>query len=316
VDVADYQIAHLNLASSDLNYALKSNFPFYTEQFSPLSEIPNVRPPDATGESSETQEAVKPKLNVGASQGRRYSKGLERPGFIHPSPEPLIASMDKQKLMKEEIRQLVNLAVTNIEPIQASAESKEIDERGLEAGLSYIGMELQFGERQIGEIWSEYEGSTSYPTINYPENYSLKDDADRRREAKELNELKDNVPSPTYQKEIVKQIATITVGPKVPLDELKKIHSEIDGAANVATDPKTIKEDHEAGFVSTATASKLRGYDEKEAAAAKTDHAERLARIKAAQQDATARGVDDEGMNPDASKDEKKDKPVRGEQNG
>ena len=30
-DVADYQIALMNLSSSDIAYALKSNFPFYTQ---------------------------------------------------------------------------------------------------------------------------------------------------------------------------------------------------------------------------------------------------------------------------------------------
>ena len=31
-DVVNHQIALLNLGSSDVNYALKSNFPFYIEQ--------------------------------------------------------------------------------------------------------------------------------------------------------------------------------------------------------------------------------------------------------------------------------------------
>ena len=31
-DVVNHQIALLNLVSSDVNYALKSNFPFYIEQ--------------------------------------------------------------------------------------------------------------------------------------------------------------------------------------------------------------------------------------------------------------------------------------------
>ena len=45
-DIADYQISLLNLASSDVNYALKSNFPFYVAQFNPVAELPTLRPPE------------------------------------------------------------------------------------------------------------------------------------------------------------------------------------------------------------------------------------------------------------------------------
>ena len=85
--------------------------------------------------------------------------------------------------MIQEIRQLINLADTKIDPTRASAESKKMDMGGLEAGLSYIGLELEYGERQIQEIWSMYENSKNIATINYPERYDLRSDADRREEA-------------------------------------------------------------------------------------------------------------------------------------
>jgi hypothetical protein len=43
-DIADYQIALMNLESSDINYMLKSNFPFYVEQYDPRAEMNFGRP--------------------------------------------------------------------------------------------------------------------------------------------------------------------------------------------------------------------------------------------------------------------------------
>ena len=165
-DISDYQVALLNLASSDMNYALRSNFPFYTEQFNPNSEFGYGRPAippkvdlhdtnilniRKAGEAESAAEAKPREINIGSAQGRRYQKDLERPGFIHPSPEPLLASMQKQEKLQREIRQLVNLNLSNIEPKRASAESKQEDAKGLEAGLSYIGMELEYTERKIAK---------------------------------------------------------------------------------------------------------------------------------------------------------------------
>ncbi len=314
-DVADYQIALLNLASSDMNYSMKSNFPFYTEQQSPQSILPHTRHGGTEGTAAEAQQAKSKAINLGsggAAQGRGYAKGLDRPGFIHPSSEPLMASMEKQQRLIEEIRQLVNLALSNVKPGRASAESKQIDNQGLEAGLSYIGLELQHAEREIAKIWSNYERSSSIAHISYPDNYQLRTDKDRRQEAKELEELKKGTPSKTYKKIISKEIARVTVGHKVTNEEMEAIEQEIEDAVVVDTDPLTVRSDHEAGFVSTATASEIRGYPKGEAKQAAEDHAKRLALIAAAQSKGSAqerlgaRGVPDAGQVNDGA-DEKRD---------
>ncbi len=292
-DVADYQIALLNLASSDMNYSMKSNFPFYTEQQSPHSVLPHTRHGGTEGTATEAQQAKSKSINLGAggaAQGRGYMKGLERPGFIHPSSEPLMASMEKQQRLIEEIRQLVNLALSNVKPGRASAESKQIDNQGLEAGLSYIGLELQHAEREIAKIWSGYERASEVALVSYPDNYQLRTDEDRRREAKELEELKKGTPSKTYKKIISQEIARVTVGHKITNEEMEKINKEIEQAVVVDTDPLTIRSDHEAGFVSTATASEIRGYPKGEAKQAAVDHAKRLATIAAAQSKGSAEG--------------------------
>lgn len=314
IDVADYQIALLQLASSDIHYSWKSNYPFYIEQFDMMAEMSMLRQARASdtatttsggGTSAEAQTAKGQMLDLGTRQGRRYPKGLDAPSFIHPSSEPIIASMQKQDQMKAEIRQLINLALTSVES-RRSAESKQEDSKSLEAGLSNIGLELEFGERKIATIWNAYENYSGTTTVSYPNNYSLKTDKERRGESKELREELPKIPSKTYQREMAKQIVQINMGHKVDNSTLKKMQDEIEISEVVVTDPEIIIQDHEAGFVGTEMASELRGYPKGQAEQAKTDHTDRLARIAAAQSDPQSRGVADQSGANNAGSDEKK----------
>jgi len=303
-DVANHQIALLNLASSDMNYAIKSNFPFYTEQFHAAAAGALALMQDG-GDSESTEPAAKTKeIEVGATKGRAYAKGLDRPKFIHPSSDPLVASMNKQEQIKREVRQLINLSLQNLEPKVQAADSKEQDNKGLEAGLSYIGLELARGEREIAEIWAMYDGSTDYGIISYPKNYSLRTDDDRRAEAKELREEMVKIPSVTYQRTIAKDIVTTLVGHKIGPDTLKKIHAEIDSAIIIDTDPKRIREDHEEGLVGDQMASELLGYPPDEYKVAQEDKQERAKMIALAQSSETYTNEAARG-NPDGSPDPK-----------
>ena len=310
-DVADYQISLLNVASSDMSYTLKCNFPFYTEQFDSRLNSEFLRPGGNENEDNteENSKAAKDHtISVGVASGRRYPKDLDRPGFIHPSAEPLEASMKKQKQLKEEIRQLMSLALSDINPKMASAESKTMDMQGLEAGLSYIGLELENGERRIATFWAMYEGTEQVSTIKYPEKYSLTTDVERRKEAKEIRDSSKGVPSVLYQKQINKQIVRITIGHKVSVEELAKIEAEIDSNAIACIDPDVIAKDIENGLLSIETASKAKGYPDGEPEAAKKEHAERAARIAAAQaKEMGARGVSDLDSEKDSADKEKKD---------
>lgn len=320
-DVADYQIALLQLASSDLNYAIKANFPFYTEQFNPLAEGTHLRPvADNIGTEDDSKYADSKRIKVGATDGRRYPQGLERPGFIHPSSEPIVASMNKQKEMKEDIRELVHLSLANLTPKRESAESKAYDARGLDAGLSHIGFILSQGEEEIAKVWAKYEGGDP-ATIRYPRDYTIRTEAERRTEADELAKLLPTVPSKTYQKNIAKRIAKLLVGQTATIAEMKSIDSEIEASAVIVSDPEVIAIDIENGLVSTELASKIRGYPEGEVEKAKIDHAERAARIALAQSKANQQGVadmqsasgDDKDNTQDASLQDSGGKAVRGE---
>ncbi len=279
-EVAKYQVALLNLSSSDMAYALNANFPFYTEQFEPRAMNEFQRKPGTItgGEAADATAGKTEEVRVGVTRGRRYPKGMERPGFIHPSPEPLKASMEKQEQMKREIRQLVNLAVTNLSPKMASAESKGMDRQGLESGLSYIGLEMENMERKIAEYWAMYE-RTEPATINYPTNYSVKDDEERRKEADDLTKLLPIVPSRTYQKVLCKRIAELTVGRQIDVETLDKIMREVDSSKAMTVDPEVIAKDVELGILDKELAAELKGYPDDTVDKANEEHIERLKRI-------------------------------------
>lgn len=312
-NVANYQIALLNLESSDLLYALRSNFPFYTEQFDPRTESGYLKPPGRTIVEAErttarvVQAAEKvQEVSVGINAGRRYPLGTERPQFIHPSSEPLKVSMEKEEQIKRDIRLLINLSIQNLEPRRSSAPSKIADERSLESGLSYIGLELERAEQQIAWFWSKYEGSDDVATIKYPENYELKTEADKKDETEQLIELIPKIASNIFRKEAMKRIVDLTIANKIPYKTLQAIKNEIDGAPVVYADPKDLTMDLENGLAGLDTVSKARGYPEGEVEKAAKDHAEKLKRIAIAQMPGMgARGIPELASDPKEGKLEK-----------
>jgi len=123
-DVVNHQIALLNLGSSDVNYALKSNFPFYIEQKDARgtgSHLKNAIGEDGTA-STGGQAGADNDIRVGTTQGRTYDLKANPPAFINPSAEPLKASMDLQAKLEDDIRKLIHLAVADTAN-RATAES-------------------------------------------------------------------------------------------------------------------------------------------------------------------------------------------------
>ena len=315
-DVADHQIALLNMESTDVSYAFGANFPFYTEQYAPQEGINHLQAKDPqTGEVKATKQRV-----TGVKHGRRYAKDMERPGFIHPSSEPLKVSMEKEQQLKEDIRQLIGLSVKTLQPGHASAESKGVDNQTLEAGLANIGIELQLGEQRIAQIWAEYQQDKPTEVI-YPTNYTLVTEGQRQERAKNYKDLQGAVPSKVFQKEMSKEIARTLLEGKIPQDKLQKILKEVDSALHMTSNFEEIAKDLEMGLVSEITAADARGYDGKtEVPKARIEHAERAARILLAQTaasgkagnsgggssgDPASRGADDLSADPSAAKKEK-----------
>lgn len=315
-DVCQQQIALLNLGSSDVNYALRSNFPFYIEQKDMRAtgaHLKHAATEDGTSTSG-GQGAADTSIKVGATHGRTYDKGMNPPAFINPSAEPLRASLELQDRLKRDIRELVNLAVSSL-AVRVSAESKAMDNQGLEAGLSYIGLLLESAERQVAEFWAAYEerhlSKREVATIKYPERYSLKSDADRIKEAQELQKLMGSVPGRRVKRELAKGIVQTLLGGKISMDDLSAINREIDSAHYTTSDPQTIILAAQAGLVGEKTSSVALGFDDDEYLEARKDHAERVKRIAEAQgmekggSDPAARGIADLSADPTAGKEEK-----------
>ncbi len=319
-DVANSQIALLNMESSDISYALQGNFPFYVEQFDDKAN-PNLIKQAREAYDSVTDTAsncvidskANNEMEVGSTQGRRYPKGFDKPDFINPSPEPLQVSMEKQAALKADIRQLVHLALSSIQPKMASAESKSFDQQGLESGLSYIGLELEHGERQLAAYWAMYEGKTVTPTVNYPKQWSLKSSSDVKQEVDQLTEMREDIPSPTFKKQINIKIVNLILGTALDSETLKLIEQELKASKVPSSDPDTIINDVKAGLLDETTASTGRGYDSGVIEQARIDHAARLARIQESQSrgNPASRGVPELDPNLDSGSQEKEGKAKR-----
>lgn len=295
-DVCRHQRALLNIESGDVAWVTQANFPIWTQMQDGRSASQSVRaaqqqarpavprnptesmplvPAVPAGQAKEAADAKWQEVTIGPTTGIGYPMGAERPDFVHPSSEPITASMAKQMQIKEDIRRMLHLSVAMLDPRMASAESKNMDDRGLQNGLTAIGAALQKGEQAIAHFWANYMGGAE-ATIAYPLEWSMQTEEGRRKDAKDLVELRDEVPSIKFRKEISKQIASKLIGHKVPSDVLQDIYTEIDEADYVSANVDDISMDIQNRCLSAASASVFRGYKPTEAAKALEEQAKQL----------------------------------------
>lgn len=267
-DIADHQIALTNIESSDVAYVIQSNFPFYVEQGN------NKIAPTHTRKENDNDVKT---VEAGPLKGRIYPMEADQPAFIHPSSEPLQASMKKAEVIRNQIRHLIHLAVSKLNPQRESADSKALDNEGLEAGLAFIGLTLENAENFIAERWAEYTGDPkNVATCKYPSQFSLQSDSERRAGAKAIFELKDDMPSRLGRKELIKLAARVLFDGRVAPNVMDDILDEITAAQSISGRTEDIERDVEQGLVSKQTASVARGYADDEADKAKSEFMERL----------------------------------------
>ena len=272
VDIADYQIALMNLMSGDMSYCMFSNIPFYVEPYNPMAEAAN----NIIGTQEKTD---KSKIEIGTLRGRRYPEAGNAPEFIHPSTEPLQASMNKQAQLKEEMRQLLSLSISNLRSTWASADSKAADKEVESNGLAEIGRELERFERHVAQVWHEYEGVENNVQVIYPKDYTLQSTSAAIEEAERLNKMMHVVPSITYQQNIGLRVARKLLTGHVSATVLEQVEKEITASPCMNSDPTVITMDLKNGLVGNDLASRLRGYPDGEVDKAEVDHAEKLFRI-------------------------------------
>jgi hypothetical protein len=330
-DVSQHQIALLNLTSRDVAYAMKANFPFYVEQRDLRGVGDHLKHnvnPDGTSEAGGQQSHLR-EMKVGVTQGRAYDIKTAQPAFIAPPSEPLQISIILQEKLEGDIRRLVSLAVSSLASSRQSADSKSLDNQGLEAGLSFIGLVLESAERRVADFWSSYESTQpevrKIAVIKYPDRYALKADKVRIEEAQELTALIQQTPSKTARKELWKTVTNTLLGGRVSVDTMDKIAKEIDKSKFTTSDPETIIRAVEAGLSGEETASLALGFEEGEVTKARADHASRIARIQEAQSGQEgaskpgARGVKDLAVNDGEAAGErvgKQDPDLQGERKG
>lgn len=314
-DVSSYQKALLNLVSGDVNWALKSNMPFLTIQDDLRTVGAHLK---TTSDSAVPggQPGQNRKETVG-NKGRYYDSGMDRPDFIAPPTDPLLASMKLQEKLEDDIRKLINLAVTNKAGSRTeSAEAKKLSSQGLEAGLSYIGTVLRQAEQAISRYWSLYE-NTKNPitaTVSYPDRYILKEDQERIDEAESLLKLADRLPGVDIKKSLNKMVVESLLTGKQDVELIQKIIKQIDSSGYTSSSIEDIIAAQTAGLVSDKLASEALGYQKGEVAKAKADKADRAVAVLQAQtnqmeakgmENPASRGLPDLDTDPESGVKEK-----------
>lgn len=319
-DIARYQVALLNMASSDVHAIIKNNFPIYTEQYDANSELAGLLRPanqqkdfdeEGSAGTAARAEVASNEVALGATDGRRYPKGLERPQFISPSSEPLKISHAKQDQLKREMKELVRLTVTNLRPTDSVNSALETKRGTFSDGILTITKILQNGEQQIANLWSKFEHAT--PTIvNYPSKFQELDDLQRQETAKNLFEKMESLPSLTYQKEIAKQAAQVLLQGTINSEKMDSILDEIEQAKGFCADSKVLVEIVKEGICSHELAAEIRCFPPEDLKKAQAEHLDRVVAIAEAQgqndpanKAPAARGVNDLDADPNSGKKEK-----------
>lgn len=277
-DVCSYQIAHLNLISADTSYALDANYPFMVRQRG------NAIPAHLLGEDDQ--------VDIGAQKGLWYEKGLNAPAFISPPVEPMKTSLELRKSFKEEVHELVTGALATLG-----------EDGTMDSGLAFIGQCFEDGESRLWDHWTAYEQANPArrrtPQILYPEDWSLKTDAERIEEANQYVDLMNKLPGQKGKKEASKVAYERLFRGRLTTSQLDAIKAEVDAAPYTTSDAKIIIEAKEQGLVSAETGSVALGFNADEAEKAKKDAEEKAKQIAAAQSDQQFGGPG----NPDASVD-------------
>lgn len=286
---ADHQIALINLVSSAVNGAYSNNFALYVEQGA-----------GGSGDLKREGKTEQPSQVGGALHGRNYPMNAERPAFIAPPSEPVKITLDMIAKLEDQIRDMCHMA---IRAVASNGDSSKTANRPLEAALVALTYKLARLEEFIASAWQQYTGRPFEYTVVYPKDFSEVDVDTRAKTAAVWTDQIPKMPSITGRRELAKLAAKTLLLGNVDACTMNAILNEIDEATVIGIDPETLKNDIEAGLVTTKTASKARGYADGESDAAKLEHAERLARIAEAQGN-TSTGSKDTST-PDQRKDEK-----------
>jgi hypothetical protein len=297
-DVARIQVSLLNLDSRDSKYAMDMAFPLYTEQYDPGSEtqhattVPGSMPPTTdpdplTGLTSapndNKDEPNRGKtIIVGTTSGRRFPKGLERPGYIAPPSEPFKANREYSMSLRKDIETLMDTTLSTIGASNISAEAIREQGKNANAGLEVISLILNQFENWLASVWAMYVGSEP-AKIEYPMGYTNRSMGERLTEARDILLVSNEVQSVLARKNLTTLAIQSVLQGYVPTSRLQAIASDIEALDTVWNGPAKAIELLQEGALSVKTAVQLFGFSAAEALAAAKDHSDRLVRIADAQ---------------------------------
>ena len=152
-----------------------------------------------------------------------------KPYLLQPSGQNLTSIMDSITKKVEAINRIAHTgAVRTTKQQVSSGIALQTEFELLNARLSEKADNLQLAEEQLFRIYAEYQNAKFDGEINYPDSFNIRDYATDLlfyQQAKSIN-----VPSPTLNKEIDKEIARAVVDDD---EKLTVIMDEIDGNSQV-----------------------------------------------------------------------------------
>ena len=152
-----------------------------------------------------------------------------KPYLLQPSGQNLTSIMDSISKKVEAINRIAHTgAVRTTKQQVSSGIALQTEFELLNARLSEKADNLQLAEEQMFRIYAEYQNAKFDGEINYPDSFNIRDystDLLFYQQAKSIN-----VPSPTLNKEIDKEIARAVVDDD---EKLTTIMDEIDGNSQV-----------------------------------------------------------------------------------
>ena len=152
-----------------------------------------------------------------------------KPYLLQPSGQNLTSIMDSITKKVEAINRIAHTgAVRTTKQQVSSGIALQTEFELLNARLSEKADNLQLAEEQMFRIYAEYQNAKFDGEINYPDSFNIRDYATDLlffQQAKSIN-----VPSPTLNKEIDKEIARAVVDDD---EKLTIIMDEIDGNSQV-----------------------------------------------------------------------------------
>lgn len=272
-----YQIAVLNLQSADIDWLSTGNMTIYVEQTPLHNNLPQVKKPD-----DPTAEPIVNQVVIGNKVGRSYAMNAKAPEFIAPPADPIKVSMEKQKDLKDQVKDILKTQLNTMS--LASSESIDKLSQGLEAGLFVIGVAYLTAEIKFARIFSKYEGKGEDTSkIAYPTKYELRTEEARLNKAVELKKIQKSVGSNIAKQHLEVQVIQTLLEGRIPSDQYDAAVAEIMDDDFVIYDAETVINLTEQGIISRALASGAMGAPEADVKTAMDEHLERIKAVQLSQ---------------------------------